>query len=346
MASSLSSQTYEVPDTIDAIEFYYREGLTDGLPVVPPTPERVAEFLDYVRKEPQDVVGSVPARHRVITAEKIAINAVMAGCLPEYMPVLVTAIEAMSEEQFNLHGTSASTAGSGHMVIVHGPIARELDINFANNLFGPTRRVNATIGRAIRLIIMNVCGSIPGVLDKSTFGHPGKYSYCIAEDEELSPWEPLHVERGLSLESSAVTVYAANAPHQFDDHSNNTAEGILTSVAKGMLAQAYPNGPEFMVILTPELIGNIRNSGWSKQQVKEYLYEKTKRPASFWGELGRGSSIYHTPETAGKEMAAVASPDSIMVLVAGGSAGAFFCCVMPWGAGFGTLSVTRPIQSY
>ncbi|MEE9198769.1 MAG: hypothetical protein V3U26_03110 [Dehalococcoidia bacterium] len=341
---SLSSRSYQVPDTVEAIEYYYEQGLTDGLPVIPPTPERVAQFLDYVHKEPGDVIGSVPTRQRVITAEKVAINAIMAGCLPEYMPVVVTAVEAMCEEKFNLHGTSASTAGSGHMVIVHGPIVKELDINYANNIFGPTKRSNATIGRAIRLILMNVCGSIPGVLDKSTFGHPGKYSYCIAENEDLSPWEPLHVERGLPLDSRAVTVFAPYAPLQQDDHSSHDAEGILTSVARGMLSLAYPNGGEFMVILGPEHIGYIRNQGWSKKQVREFLFEATKRPTSFWRGQGREAWGRGTMGD-DQEAAAVASPDDIMVLVAGGSAGAFFCCIMPWGAGFNTKSVTKPIPN-
>ena len=199
----LASQTFQVPDTVEAIEFYFEQGLTDGLPVVPPTPDMVTRFLDAISKAPGDVLGTIPTRKREITAGKVAINAIMAGCKPEYMPVVATAISAMCEEKFNLHGTSASTAGTGHMVLVHGPIVKELDINYANNLFGPTKRSNATIGRAIRLIIMNVCGSVPGILDKSTFGHPGKYSYCFAENEELSPWAPLHVERGLALESSA-----------------------------------------------------------------------------------------------------------------------------------------------
>ena len=310
---------------------------------MPPTPERVAEFLDYVKKQPDDVVGIIPTRRREITAEKVAINAVMAGCLPEYMPVLVTAVEAMCEEQFNIHGTSASTAGTGHMVVVHGPIVKELDINYANNLFGPTKRANATIGRAIRLILMNVCGSVPGVLDKSTFGHPGKYSYCIAENEELSPWEPLHVERGLTLETSAVTVYAGNAPHQYDDHSSHSAEGILTSVANGILGQAIPNGGEFMVIISPELLGHIRDEGWSKKDVRSFLFEATKRPASFWGKR----ALFWDPGASQQDdsdvSAAVTSPDGFMVLVAGGSAGGFFCCIMPWGGGKATKSVTRPI---
>ena len=346
-SSSLSSQTYQVPDTVAAIEFYYEKGLTDGLPVVPPTPDRVVEFLQAARKQPGDVLGTIPTRKREITAEKVAINAIMAGCLPEYMPVVATAIEAMCEDQFNLHGTSASTAGTGHMVIVHGPIARELDINCANNLFGPTKRSNATIGRAIRLILMNVCGSVPGVLDKSTFGHPGKYSYCIAENEELSPWEPLHVERGLSLETSAVTVLAGNAPLQGDDHVSHTAEGILTSIANGILAQAYPNCGEFMVLISPELLEHIRDEGWSKKDVRNFLFEATKRPGPFWNRR-LASWDPNDPQMGGEDItAAVTSPDDFMILVAGGSAGGFFCTVMPWGGGRGsaTKSVTLAIPN-
>ena len=309
--------------------------------MIPPTPERVAEFLERAGMGPADVVGAIPTRKREITAEKIAINAVMAGCLPEYMPVVAIAIEAMCEEKFNLHGTSASTAGSGHMVIVHGPIVKELDINYANNLFGPTKRSNATIGRAIRLILMNVCGSVPGLLDKSTFGHPGKYSYCIAENEELSPWAPLHVERGLSLDTSAVTVYGGNAPLQGDDHSSHTAEGILTSVANGVLGQARPNCGEFMVILSPELLGHVSEAGWTKKQVKDFLFEATKRPGSFW----KGRDFWGTAQEEGSISAAVTSPDDFIVLVAGGSAGGFFCSVMPWGGGNATKSVTKAIRN-
>ena len=141
----LASQTFQVPDTVEAIEFYFEQGLTDGLPVVPPTPDMVTRFLDAIGKAPGDVLGTIPTRKREITAEKVAINAIMAGCKPEYMPVVATAISAMCEEKFNLHGTSASTAGTGHMVLVHGPIVKELDINYANNLFGPTKRSNAPL---------------------------------------------------------------------------------------------------------------------------------------------------------------------------------------------------------
>ena len=341
--SGSASQTFQVPNTVEAIEFYFEQGLTDGLPVVPPTPDSVARFLDAVGMGPGQVVGTIPTRKREITAEKVAINAIMAGCKPEYMPVVTTAISAMCEEKFNLHGTSASTAGTGHMVLVHGPIVKELDINYANNIFGPTKRSNATIGRAIRLIIMNVCGSVPGVLDKSTFGHPGKYSYCFAENEELSPWQPLHVERGLPLESSAVTVYAGNSPIQGSDHGSHTGEGILNSIAGVMLANGVPAGGEMMVVISPEVLLHIREEGWSKQDVKNYLFEATKREYSFWDNLD-GAWAPTLGGHADTDVASVvSSPDDLMVLVAGGAAGGFFCTILPWAGETETKSVTKQI---
>ncbi len=184
MDTALTSRRIELDDPAEAMEFFYQQGWTDGLPVVPPTPKRVEEFLEYAGNLPGDILGMIPARNRVITAEKVAINAVMAGCLPNYMPVIVAAIEAMCQEEFNLHGISATTGGTAPLLIVNGPAVQQLNINYGVNCFGPGVRANATIGRAIRLILMNVGGSIPGVLDKSCLGHPGKYSYCIAEDEE------------------------------------------------------------------------------------------------------------------------------------------------------------------
>ena len=165
-------------------------------------------------RSPDEILGYVPVRQRRITVEKVAINAVMAGCLPEYMPVVLAAVEAMCDEGYNLHGSSASTGGSATLLIVNGPIAKELGINSGANLFGPGCRANATIGRALRLILMNVCGAIPGTLDRSTMGHPGKYTYCIAENEADSPWEPYHVEKGFAADTSTVTVLPALGPHQ------------------------------------------------------------------------------------------------------------------------------------
>ena len=223
-ADALTSERVDV-DLNDAIEACYERGWTDGLPVVPPTEDRVAAFLEAAGNQPTDVLGVVETRGRVITAEKAAINAVMAGCLPEYMPVVNAVIRAMTTPEFNWHGSIASTGGSAQLIVVGGPIAEELGVNHGVNLFGPGFRPNATIGRAVRLIIMNVTGGTPGLLDRSTFGFGGKYSFVIAEDEEASPWEPLHVQRGLDPAESAITVYAAHSPTQFIDHSSNTPGG-------------------------------------------------------------------------------------------------------------------------
>ncbi|MCH7746379.1 MAG: hypothetical protein IIC84_09925, partial [Chloroflexi bacterium] len=205
-------RTIDFDDPVDAIEKCYELGWTDGLPVVPPTSERVQQFIDYVGRSPDEVLGSVPERRREVNVGKAAANAVMAGCLPEYFPVVLAACEAMLDPTFNLVGPSSSLGGAGILLIVNGPVIRELNINARNNLFGPGNRANATIGRSIRLILMNACAAIPGLFDRSILGHPGKYSFCIAEAETETHWNPLHVERGFSAEQSAVTVFACEGP--------------------------------------------------------------------------------------------------------------------------------------
>jgi hypothetical protein len=257
----------------------------------------------------------------------VAINSIMAGCLPEYGPVVVAAVEAMVEEPFNLHATTASTTGLCHLLIVHGPIARELDINSSTNLFGPTRRSNATIGRAIRLVLMNVCGAVPGELDKATFGHPGKYSYCIAENEELSPWSPLHVDRGLPRETSAVTVFACRGPLQHGEWATSDPERILDGVAHLMTFQVSiepGSRGEFVIVIAPELAEHIANAGWSKRQVQEYLFGATK-------EVNEGGGP------------AVEGPDDLMVIVAGGPGGPYFCSIQSGVDKIFTHAITRPI---
>src|SRR5262250_2476424 len=193
----LRSAVYEFADALDANELYQQNGWTDGLPIVPPTEERVQACLDAAGLAPADVVGVEAVRQRPITAEKVAINAVMAGCLPAYMPVVVVALRAICQEPFNLHGSTASTGGSAPFIVVNGPVRTAIGMNATHNVLGHGNRANATIGRAIRLILINVLGCIPGQLDRSTLGHPGKYTFCIAEDEEDSPWIPLAQERGV-----------------------------------------------------------------------------------------------------------------------------------------------------
>ena len=339
---SLTSERVEI-DPADAIEFYYEKGWTDGLPVVPASEERVRLFLDQARMPPSEVVGVVETRGRVITAEKIAINAVMAGCRPEYMPVVVAVVRAMLEPEFNWHGSLASTGGSAQFIVVNGPIADQLHINAGVNVFGPGFRANATIGRAIRLIIMNVTGGIPGVLDKSTFGHGGKYSFCIAENMAASPWEPLHVQRGLQPQDSAVTVFAVHPPFQFHDHSSNTPEGLIASAADAM-RPCGPNLGEFIVVWSPEHVMRFRQAGWTKRQAMEALYREATGTVAQLRRKGRGSSEGLDGADDSDLKPVVTSPDGIAMVVAGGDAGGFSCVISPWGGGHISKSVTKRIE--
>src|SRR5436309_3305944 len=214
--TTLTSKHHVVEGSLDdAIEFCFQQGWTDGLPVVPPTPPKVARMLEAARLDPKQQIAFVEHRAVSSTAGKVGVNAVMAGCRPEYMPVVVAAVEAIAEPSWSYHGPGTSTGGAGVLMIINGPIATTLDVNSGDNLFGPGWRSNLTIGRALRLVMRNVCGSRPGTLDRGTLGHPGKLSYVIAENETESPWPPLHVERGFRREQSTVTVMAAEAPDQF-----------------------------------------------------------------------------------------------------------------------------------
>ncbi|MFC1904458.1 hypothetical protein ACFLXT_01635 [Chloroflexota bacterium] len=344
---ALSSKVYQVGDSLEAIEMYYEKDWTDGLPVVPPTPAKVQQFIEYVGRRPDEILCQVPVRRRTVTVEKVAINAVMAGCLPRYMPVIVTAVEAMCDDRYNLHGSAASTGGSATLLIVNGPIVKELEINSGMNLFGPGCRANATIGRALRLVLMNVCGSIPGTLDRTTMGHPGKYTYCIAEKEDDSPWEPYHVEKGFDPDTSTVTVMPALGPHQIGAQTSNTAESLLTSFASTMVAMSgYREGSNWglgscVIVIGGEHRGVITREGWDKKQVKEFLYQRSIRSAA---ELKRWGTMpgEMKPGDDEKMLAAVRSADEIIVLAAGGG-GTWSVCIAPWAEGRQAGPVTRAI---
>ena len=202
-------------NVVDAIELMYESGWTDGLPVVPPTWERVKQFTDHMHPRlPDELIAEVPPLGGRATLERVAVNAVMAGCLPEHMPVIITAIEALLDDRFNLRGVQCSTGIHTPLVIVNGPIAKQLNINSGYNCFGQGWRANATIGRAVKLVLVNLGGAIPGQTNKATFGHPGAYTYCVAEAEESNPWEPLHVELGFDTSDSTVSVFPGEAPHK------------------------------------------------------------------------------------------------------------------------------------
>ncbi|HEV2008570.1 MAG TPA: hypothetical protein VGQ88_07585 [Burkholderiales bacterium] len=273
--------TIEVEDDFSAVnKLCLDRGWGDGLPIVPPTIENVEAMLACCDRPWNEPLAKIPPRYGEATPLRLAANAVMAGCRPEYFPLLMLAIEAMCEEPFNLYALQATTHLCAPLVIVNGPIAKELDINSGCNAFGPGRQSNATIGRAIRLALVNVGGAVPGAGDMATFGAPSKYSYCVAENETDSPWEPLHVERGFPADASTVTVIAAECPHNVNDHQSISADGILKMIA-GTLATTGNNDiynfhPEPLVIFGPEHAKTVADGGYSKADVKRFLYEHAR----------------------------------------------------------------------
>ena len=235
--------------------------------------------------------------------KRVAINAVMAGCKPAYLPLILTAVEAVTAEQFNLHGVQVTTSHVGPMLIVNGPIRKQLDINDGFNLFGQGWRANATIGRALRLVCTNIGGGLPGELDRAAFGHAGKYTCCIAEKEEESPWEALHVARGFQASDSTVTVFAGAAPQPVNDHGNNTAEGILNTIAENIAAPGNTGG-ETLLVIGVEHAKTISEDGFSSTDIRQYIADNTKQY----------------------------SVDDLMLMVAGGPAGRWTIVVPGWGS--------------
>lgn len=344
MDVELESNRYMVHDMGDAIDFCFRQEWTDGLPVVPPTVERVTAMLQAAKLAPSKVIGEVPARASSITAEQVAVNAVLAGCLPEYMPVVVAAIEALSDPQFQVHGPGATTSGPAVLTIVNGPVARKFGVNSGSNLFGPGWRANLTIGRTIRLVMRNVLGSIPGVLDMATFGHPGRLSYVIAENEEESPWAPLHVDRGYTREQSTVTLMAAAGPRQVLNQISDDPEGILTTIADdmritaGITWQSY-----FVVLLGGEHMKIIERAGWSKSDVRRFLFESTMTSYAHLKRTNRAAMpITMNDEIRMRPLAS--SEDDFWIIPAGGSQGPFSCYIPGWMDDFWSYATTKEVK--
>ena len=343
-SDQLGSSRHEVSDAAEAIEFYYSKGWTDGLPVVPPTGGSIREMLNAVGLGPFDEVVFIEHRQVSVTAEKVAINAVMAGCKPEYMPVIVATLEAMADPRWGFHGPATSTGGAAVLMLINGPITRELGINWGEDLFGPGWRANATIGRAVRLVMRNVISCLPGRLDRSTLGHGGKYTFCIAENEEESPWTPVHVERGFQPDQSTVTIFAALAPHQFYNQLSNTAEGILGTACSHMRFSAgVGRQPQYFLCIAGEHMRVMANDGWSKEDIRHFCFEHTKASC---GELKRmkvmSGDVNSEDET--KLWPLVSSPEDLIVVAAGGRAGAFSAFIPGWGSKRTSESVTREIR--
>jgi hypothetical protein len=344
MKKELQSPRYDFSTTTEMIEFYYEKGWTDGLPVVPPTEDKVRAMLNAVALDPEDEIAFIEHRHVSVTAEKVAINAVMAGCKPEYMPVIVAALEAMSDPGYSFHGPATSTGGAAVFMLVNGPIAEELGINHGENLLGPGWRANATIGRAVHLVMRNVIGTLPGRLDRSTLGHAGKYSFCIAENEKESPWPPVHVERGFRPEQNAITVLAGLAPHQFYNQLSSAAEGVLTTACAQMrISGGMSRQPEYVLILTGEHMDIIIKEGWSKGDIKQFCFEHTKTSVAELKQIhALPGAIQPGDETTLRSL--VPTPEDFIVVAAGGRAGAFSCYIPGWSGKSTSHSVTKEIR--
>ena len=277
----LGSKTFDVPDATAAVEFCYEQGWTDGLPVVPPTHEAIEQIINYLGRDPKEVVGIVTPRNGIATIEKIAINCVMAGCRVEYVPIVIAALEAMLEEPFNLNGVQTTTHCCAPLVIVSGSAVKRLAFNTAENALGHGSRANATIGRAVRLILWNIGGGLPGEPCKTTHGHPGYYSFCIAENQDANPWEPLHVGRGFGAEETVVTVTAVEGPHSIGTGAGYSSSDDVLFVLADAIAVLGSNsvtGGDMILALSPLVSQNLAGSGLSKQDVVRELMQQAMRP--------------------------------------------------------------------
>jgi hypothetical protein len=335
---------------VDDLEIWFDKGVTDGLPVIPPTRDRVDRMLAATVRDRGELVGEVAPNYGRATVEKVAINAVMAGCRPEYFPVVLTAVEAACDPAFNLHGLSTSTHFSAPLTILHGPIRQQVGLNCSFGVFGPGYRANATIGRALRLVMINIGGVKAGATAMSTFGHPGRYTYCIGEYEEVSPWPPYHVERGLRPEQSAVTVFAGEAPHGISDHASRTARALAGSLGWSMTglwnAKHFPLYSHTMLIVGPEHARTFADDGWSKDDLKRHLFETIRVPYRSLQpgpDNGEGSNLRFGkgPEPAPDELIPkFPSVDDLHLIVAGGTAGRFSVAIPGW---LGTKNGSRPV---
>jgi hypothetical protein len=282
--SALRAEPHEYADAFALIDDYHERGWTDGLPIVPPTPELVDGFLAAGGLAPDTVVGEVPTREVTVTAEHVAINAVMAGCRADYMPVVLAAVRAQLREKANCHSTTGTLSGAAQVVIINGPARIELDVNCTAGCFGPGWRANATIGRALRLVVRNVCRAVPNFLDRASFSTPARYSFCFGEDEEGSPWVPLSVERGLPPGTSAVTVHSTMTVAAAVDLTSRTPEGVLDSIVKQLRSRGTAGdawlGEDTNVVLVmgPEHRRYLVDAGWSKADARAYLWERATAP--------------------------------------------------------------------
>jgi hypothetical protein len=363
----IRSRRIEVPDSADAMldwmEAALERGWSDGLPVVPPTMSRVEAMLAAVERDPQEVLGPVPPRLGVATTETVAIQAVMAGCKPEYFPVVLAAVEAMLDEGFNLNGIQATTHNVSPLCIVSGPIVQKIGMNVGTNLFGGGSRANGTIGRAIRLVLWNLGAGYGESGDKSVMGSPAKWTYCIGERQDVNPWDSFHEAHGFSREQSCVTMFGCEAPHHIMAAGQTVADALRV-IAGGIASRGNNNisvGGETLVVLSPNILERLTAEHWTKQDVRMFLWDNARVPAAEvhamvgpslsargGGDPSRGGGRWpawvlaqeHEP---GALLPVIRFPHNLHILTAGGAAGPF-CAVCPGWGFVGGGAVTRAIR--
>jgi hypothetical protein len=342
----LRSRRVDLGELEDEAEAMFDRGWTDGLPVVAPTEARVLRMLGGTSRAPDEVVAVVPPDLVECTVEKVAVNAVMAGCRPEYLPVVLACVEAACTDEFNMHGLLATTYFSGPVVIVNGPIGPAIGMNSGGNALGQGNRANATIGRALQLVVRNVGGGKPGGVDRATLGNPGKYTFCFAEDEADSPWEPLSVERGFDADASTVTLFAGEGPRGIVDQLSRTPESLAASLAAGLRSVAHPKLPmgfDAFLVISPEHARVFSDAGWSKARVKEELHARLQLDGA---DIVRGADgiAEGLPEAFAGATLPKFRPDGLWLVHAGGKAGLFSAIIGGWVNGpAGSQPVTREV---
>jgi hypothetical protein len=345
--TGLKSRRIELGDDEDALEAMFARGWSDGLPLVPPTEERVLRMLDGTSRDPQEVLGLVPSALAAATVEKIAINAVMAGCKPEYLPVVLAAVEAVLDDKFAMHGVLATTQFAGPVVVVNGPIRRHIGMNAKGNALGQGNRANSSIGRALQLVIRNIGEGRPQEVDRATLGNPGKLSYCFAEDEEGSCWEPLSVERGVKPGVSAVTVFAGFGLQGVIDQKSRDPQSLARSMAESLKAmQSVKLAPacDAILVVCPEHERTFRNAGWSKARLYEELYRLCEIPGEELVAGAKGIAEGGPASLAGKTINKF-RPGGLMIVRAGGGAGMFSGIIAGWSSGArGSIPITKEVK--
>ncbi len=344
--STLRSRRVELGALEDDVEACIERGWSDGLPVTPPTPERVALMLEGTSRAPDEVVADVPPDLAECTVEKVAINAVMAGCKPEYLPVVLACVEAACTDEFNMHGLLATTYFSGPVVVVNGPVTKRIGMNSGVNALGQGNRANSSIGRALQLVVRNVGGGRPGGVDRATLGNPGKLSFCFAEDEEGSPWESLATERGIAVGTSAVTLFCGEGPRGVIDQISRSPESLAKSFAMSLRSVAHPKLAivfDAMLVVSPEHASRFRDAGWTKQRLRDEILGLLTIDGS---ELVRGADGCEEglPSSLASSKIPKFLPDGLLIVHAGGKAGLFSAIVGGWANGAtGSRPVTKEI---